>query len=97
MADVDEFFIERQVARVAADPQPHPDAKQPGGWHGLAYYRLYGSPQMYYSSHCDEDITRIARELRRRETEGTRTWCIFDNTAEFAATANVLAAAALAQ
>ncbi|WP_262266079.1 MULTISPECIES: DUF72 domain-containing protein [Microvirga] len=83
--------MERQVARVAADPQPHPDAKRPGGWHGLAYYRLHGSPQMYYSSHCDEDFTRIARELRKREAEGTRTWCIFDNTAEFAATANVLA------
>jgi uncharacterized protein YecE (DUF72 family) len=52
---------------------------------------------MYYSSYSDEDITRIAGELRKREMEGTRTWCIFDNTAEFAATANALAAAALVQ
>jgi uncharacterized protein YecE (DUF72 family) len=96
-ADVAEFLIERQVARVAADPQPHPDAKQPGGWRGLAYYRLHGSPKMYYSSYSDEDITQIAGELRKRETEGTRTWCIFDNTAEFAATANALDAAAIAQ
>jgi uncharacterized protein YecE (DUF72 family) len=96
-ADVDAFLTERQVARVAADPQPHPEAKQPGGWRGLAYYRLHGSPKMYYSSYSDEDLTQIAGELRRSETEGTRTWCIFDNTAEFAATANALAVVALAQ
>ena len=52
---------------------------------------------MYYSSYSDEDLTQIAGELRRSETEGTRTWCIFDNTAEFAATANALAVVALAQ
>jgi uncharacterized protein YecE (DUF72 family) len=96
-ADVDALLIERQVARVAADPQPHPDARKPGGWRGLAYYRLHGSPKMYYSSYSDEDITQIAGELRKREAEDTRTWCIFDNTAEFAATANALAAAAIAQ
>jgi len=94
-ADVDAFMTERQVARVAADPQPHPDARKPGGWRGLAYYRLHGSPKMYYSSYSDEDITQ--RGLRKHEAEGTRTWCIFDNTAEFAATANALAAAAIAQ
>jgi uncharacterized protein YecE (DUF72 family) len=96
-SDVDAFMTERQVARVAADPQPHPDARKPGGWSGLAYYRLHGSPKMYYSSYSDEDITQITGELKKREAEGTRTWCIFDNTAEFAATANALAAAAIAQ
>jgi uncharacterized protein YecE (DUF72 family) len=96
-ANVDTFLIERQAARATADPQPHPDAKQPGGWRGLAYYRLHGSPKMYYSSYSDEDITQIAGDLRRRKAEGARTWCIFDNMAEFAATANALAAAAIAQ
>jgi uncharacterized protein YecE (DUF72 family) len=94
-ADVDAFLTERQVVRVAADPQPHPDARKPGGWRGLAYYRLHGSPKMYYSSYSDEDITEIAGELRRSETEGTQTWCIFDNTAEFAATGSALATAVL--
>nr|WP_308494365.1 DUF72 domain-containing protein [Microvirga aerophila] len=94
-ADVDAFMTKRQVARVAADPQPHPDAKQPGGWCGLAYYRLHGSPKMYYSSYSDEAITQIAGELKGLQAKGTRTWCIFDNTAEFAATANALATAVL--
>ncbi|GEO18509.1 hypothetical protein MAE02_62050 [Microvirga aerophila] len=88
-------MTKRQVARVAADPQPHPDAKQPGGWCGLAYYRLHGSPKMYYSSYSDEAITQIAGELKGLQAKGTRTWCIFDNTAEFAATANALATAVL--
>jgi uncharacterized protein YecE (DUF72 family) len=95
-ADVDAFLTKRQVARVAAVPQPYPDEGKSGGWRGLAYYRLQGSPKMYYSSNSDEDLTQIAGELRRSETEGTRTWCIFDNTAEFAATANALSAVALA-
>lgn len=94
-ADVDAFLIQQQVARVAADPQPHPDAGKPGGWGGLAYYRLHGSPKMYYSSYSDEQLARIAEELKVSEERGTRIWCIFDNTAEFAATANALAAAVL--
>ena len=33
-----------QIARVAADPAPTPAASQPGGWTGLTYRRLHGSP-----------------------------------------------------
>jgi uncharacterized protein YecE (DUF72 family) len=90
-ADVDAFLIVRQIARVAADPQPHPDARQPGGWRGLAYYRLHGSPKMYYSSYSDAELTHVVGELKGLEAQGIRTWCVFDNTAEFAATANALA------
>jgi uncharacterized protein YecE (DUF72 family) len=94
-AEVDTFLTGCRVARVAADPQPHPDARRPGGWRGLAYYRLHGSPKMYYSSYSDEELTQTAGELKRLEAQGIRTWCIFDNTAEFAATANALATAVL--
>ncbi len=96
-AQVDTFLTDRRVVRVAADPQPHPDAMKPGGWRGLAYYRLHGSPKMYYSSYSDEELTQTAGELKGLEAQGIRTWCIFDNTAEFAATANALATAELAR
>lgn len=33
------------VARVTADPARHPDASVPGGWRGLSYFRLHGSPE----------------------------------------------------
>src|SRR5690606_831858 len=37
-----------EIARVAADPARHPSAGEPGGWRGLEYWRLHGSPRMYY-------------------------------------------------
>lgn len=46
---------------------------------------------MYYSSYSDAELTEVVGELKGFEAKGTRTWCIFDNTAEFAATANALA------
>ena len=52
---------------------------------------------MYYSSYSDEDITQIAGELKGLQAKGARTWCIFENTAAFAATANALATAVLVQ
>jgi uncharacterized protein YecE (DUF72 family) len=48
-AEVESLLEEPRVARVAADPAPVPGAGAPGGWRGLAYYRLHGSPRMYYS------------------------------------------------
>jgi uncharacterized protein YecE (DUF72 family) len=46
--DVGAWLIERPIARAAANPAPVPGASDPGGWLGLAYIRLHGSPRMYY-------------------------------------------------
>jgi uncharacterized protein YecE (DUF72 family) len=85
-----EILANFQVARAMADPAPVPEAAYPGGWTGFAYYRLHGSPKMYYSSYDEPFLIRLAGELAesvsRRET-----WCIFDNTAEYAALDNALA------
>lgn len=35
-----------RIARVAADPAPVQGADEPGGWRGLSYYRLHGSPRI---------------------------------------------------
>lgn len=78
--DVDRFLRERRVSRVAADPAPAPGADRPGGWHGLVYYRLHGSPVRYRSSYSAEFLGRLAAALRRA-AEAER-WVIFDNTAE---------------
>jgi uncharacterized protein YecE (DUF72 family) len=79
-----------QVARTAADPPPHPLAAEPGGWTGLVYYRLHGSPQMYYSPYSSETLDSLARKLANSAHSGAETWCIFGNTAEGAATSNAL-------
>jgi len=79
-----------EVARVAADPAVVPQAAEPGGWGGLVYYRLHGSPKVYYSAYPAEYLEALAVTLREAANTAS-TWCIFDNTAQGAATANALA------
>ena len=74
-----------EVAQVAADPPCVPAAGQPGGWAGLAYYRLHGSPRTYWSAYSDEALDRLASSLYGHHGE---VWCIFDNTAAGAAFEN---------
>ncbi|EYD74238.1 hypothetical protein Rumeso_04295 [Rubellimicrobium mesophilum DSM 19309] len=81
-----------RIGRVAADPAPAPNGDRTGGWSGLAYVRLHGSPRVYYSSYSDEAIHAIMTQLGLRAAEGGECWCVFDNTAAFAATGNALTA-----
>jgi uncharacterized protein YecE (DUF72 family) len=78
-----------EVARVAADPAPAPGADQPGGWPGLVYFRLHGSPEMYYSSYSQDELEALIEKLKGH-AQSKPTWCIFDNTASGAATENAL-------
>jgi uncharacterized protein YecE (DUF72 family) len=93
--EVESLLDELRIARVAADPAPAPRAGDPGGWRGLSYYRLHGSPRIYYSPYGEETLTAIATRLANAAATGTPTWCIFDNTAAFAATRDALRARAL--
>lgn len=79
-----------RVARVAADPARVPAAAEPGGWPGLIYYRLHGSPRIYYSDYDDQHLAALAGELERRDGGRTEQWCIFDNTTLGFATRNAL-------
>lgn len=81
---------EFQIARVAADPPRVPAAAAPGGWRGLSYYRLHGSPKMYYSAYSAEFIAALATRLREDLAAIRSVWCIFDNTTLGAATGNAL-------
>jgi uncharacterized protein YecE (DUF72 family) len=79
-----------EVARVAADPARVAHGGDPGGWPGLAYFRLHGSPRMYYSSYMDDYLDALAGKLRDLRRRRIPTWCIFDNTTLGAATGNAL-------
>ncbi|MCB8821247.1 DUF72 domain-containing protein [Microvirga rosea] len=96
-SDVDRLLDDLQIARVAADPPPIPAAGKPGGWTGLHYYRLHGSPRIYYSAYSQESLATIAEELASSTARQIETWCIFDNTAAFAATGNALTTRSLLQ
>ena len=75
------------VGRVGADPAVAPSGHLPGGWSGLAYLRLHGSPRMYWSSYSHEALLAIAA-LLEHTSEGSDIWCMFDNTASGAAFGN---------
>lgn len=79
------------MARVAADPARVPAAAEPGGWPGLAYYRLHGAPRMYYSSYEPAFIDRIGARLAAHAAAGITAWCMYDNTALGHATGDALA------
>jgi uncharacterized protein YecE (DUF72 family) len=87
--EADELLKRMKVARVAADPASTPAAASPGGWKGLSYWRLHGSPVIYRSSYADR-IRFYADRLIREMTRGRECWCIFDNTASSAAISDAL-------
>ena len=86
----DSLLNKFEVARVAADPPRAEGDGAPGGWPGLAYFRLHGTPRIYYSSYEDDYLDTLAGRLQSLQRARIPTWCIFDNTALGAATGNAL-------
>ncbi|PWC77956.1 DUF72 domain-containing protein [Azospirillum sp. TSH64] len=84
------LLVSHRVARVAADPAPVPGAGEPGGWDGLRYWRLHGSPVMYRSAYEPAVLDALAERLAA-EAALRPVWCVFDNTADFHAVDDALA------
>jgi uncharacterized protein YecE (DUF72 family) len=83
-------LLERQcIGRVAADPAAPQASALPGGWPGIVYYRLHGSPRRYWSIYRAERLAYWAQALRHRP-RASPTWCVFDNTAGGGAAWNAL-------
>ena len=77
-AGVDDLLKKYVIARVAADPpKGSPEAAEPGGAMHFAYYRLHGSPRIYYSNYDDPFLSRLAARVKSLNPA----WIIFDNTA----------------
>ncbi len=84
-----DLLEEFQIARVAADPACVPAAARPGGFASVVYFRLHGSPRLYYSAYSSDFLNALAAQmscLSRR----ARVWCVFDNTASGFAIRNAL-------
>jgi uncharacterized protein YecE (DUF72 family) len=75
------------VARVSADPAITEDSNAPGGWNGVAYFRLHGTPRIYWSRYDANYLSRLAT-LVRQLSDSVDVWCVFDNTASGAAIEN---------
>jgi len=87
--EADAVLADHRIARVAADPALCEAAALPGGWLGLTYHRLHGSPQMYRSPYSDEQVQTLAAQVV--QGGAAESWVIFDNTASGAALPNALA------
>jgi uncharacterized protein YecE (DUF72 family) len=83
------LLIRQRIGRIAADPAVVPAAAQPGGWPGIVYYRLHGSPNKYWSIYEPHRVSAWSRALCSLP-RGTPGWCVFDNTAVGGAAGNAL-------
>ena len=83
----DALLSRHEVARVAADPVRVPGADTPGGWRGLIYFRLHGSPRTYWSKYDAPYLKKMAAVLKN-VPRTVDAWCVFDNTASGAALEN---------
>lgn len=84
------LLADARVARVAADPPRAANGFDPGGYDRVAYFRLHGSPRVYYSAYEEPFIESLAARIDALIRRDVRCWCIFDNTTLGAATGNAL-------
>ena len=53
----------------------------PGGRGRWRYWRLHGSPRMYYDGYDESRLRAFASALLSGAKSSQPTWCILDNTA----------------
>ncbi len=78
------------VSRAAVDPPRWGLDSSPGGYGGLAYFRMHGSPRIYYSDYEAARLADLALHLKQAAHASDQVWCIFDNTAHGHAIGNAL-------
>lgn len=89
-AEALQHIVAYKIARVATDPACVSAASQPAGAATVAYFRLHGSPQIYYSPYDKDALDSRAEDMMRVLRSGINAWCIFDNTTVGYATDNAL-------
>lgn len=84
----DALFTHHGVSRVIADPPISKAGAHPSADPARPYWRMHGTPRMYYSDYSDGALQNLAHEVSRHGTSSSSTWVIFDNTAHGFAGAN---------
>ena len=87
--DAERLLLQYRVARVAADPALIPAAAELAGGPQTVYFRLHGSPKIYYSAYSEAYLDALALRLQAAAQEAEQVWCVFDNTAEGEATVTI--------
>lgn len=88
-AQAERLVTRFRVARVVAEPAVFGAASESGAWGGLVYYRLHGSPKVYYSAYPAAYLETLSAKLSVA-ARSAAVWCVFDNPAAGAAKANAL-------
>ncbi len=91
-AAAERLFKQFGISLVHADP-----VCLPRSWslsQGIRYYRLHGSPRMYWSNYPRSQLDALASRIAEECASFPETWCIFDNTAAGAAWDNAKSLAA---
>jgi uncharacterized protein YecE (DUF72 family) len=83
-ADVEAILHSYAIDWAVADPKVVSNAPSIFGGRPRRYYRLHGTPRIYYSSYSSTTLRALAQQTLRREEEN-ESWIIFDNTAAGAA------------
>jgi uncharacterized protein YecE (DUF72 family) len=85
--DATAVLAKHRVGRVAADPPKGHTACEPGGWPGVVYFRLHGSPRTYFTPYEQPFLMAIAQRVAEHDVP---TWVVFDNTGSGAAFENAV-------
>jgi len=86
--DSDELLKKYKIARVATDPSRFDLDKEPGGYKEISYFRLHGSPKIYYSEYSQTFLNELAAKIKKLKSKNNV--IIFDNTAGKVAIKNAL-------
>ena len=85
--DASTVLRKHRIGRVAADPPKGARSFAPGGWNGIVYFRLHGSPRMYFSAYDQPFLMAIAQRVAELDVP---VWVVFDNTGSGAAFENAV-------
>jgi uncharacterized protein YecE (DUF72 family) len=85
--DAEALLRKHHIARVAADPPRGHTACEPGGWPGIVYFRLHGSPRTYFTPYEQPFLMAIAQRV---DEYAKPAWVVFDNTGSGAAFENAV-------
>lgn len=79
--ELDDFWLRFEVSRVAADPARIAEAAIAAGAGPVRYWRLHGTPRVYYDAYGEERLEAWAAAMSEANAEGWDVWAIMDNTA----------------
>jgi uncharacterized protein YecE (DUF72 family) len=78
---VDAILKQNGISRVAADPARAEVDAFPRANEDVAYFRLHGTPRIYYSQYDRAALDLWFARVRDAQSRTKDVWCIFDNTA----------------